>query len=297
MRINTKIHNLNHFIKSILGDLEFLVTKLSLRKNELYVVNYHGTQKKFLPNFRKQIVFYKKYFEIITPVQLNDFYSGKLNYLNKPLLLITFDDGIKNNLYTAEILEEYLLKGYFFVVPEFVNTNLAMQTSFFKKNIRQNINPNLDHEPEDFYAINWPEIKALLNNGHLIGSHTQTHQLVANRSSFENSVYEIETSKMNIAKKLDQNISSINAFCSNHNTLLSVGIKELACIQKNYNFHFTTIAGSNQMSGSKLFIKRINVESFWLLGAVKFAFGRWGLGRWKSAIAKYLQIMELTNLH
>ena len=295
MRINTKIHNLNHFIKSILGDLEFLVTKLSLRKNELYVVNYHGTQKKFLANFRKQICFLKKNFEIISPDQLNDFYLGKLEYYNKPLMLITFDDGIKNNLYAAKILEEYLLKGYFFVVPEFVNTNTDLQTSFFKKNIRQKINPYIDQEEEDFVSLNWAEIKLLIKKGHLVGSHTQTHQLIAKRSSLENSIDEIENSKKNIATKLSVNIEFINAFCSNHNTLVSVGEKEFKLIKENYDYHFTTIPGSNIKTDSHFFIKRINIESFWLSGAVKYALGRWSLYRWRKATIQYLQIMESCN--
>lgn len=292
MNINTKIHKLSHLIKCIIGHFEYFTTKLSLQKNQLYVINYHGTQKKFLPNFRKQIIYFKRFFEIISPAQLNDFYLGKINYFEKPLLLITFDDGFKNNLYAAEILEEYNISAYFFIVPDYINSTLEQQMQLSDKNIYPNINRFIDNEPEDFQHLTWTEIEGLLTKGHVIGSHTQTHRLIAKNSTFENSLKEIETSKKNIAEKLGLNTSSINAFCSTHDTLLSIDVKELRLIKKNYEFHFTTIPGANKEYGSKFFIKRVNIESFWLMGAVKYALGKWDLFRWRAAMEKYSRIME-----
>jgi len=297
MKIDFKIHGFLHIIKSVIGNIEFITTKLSLQKNTLYVVNYHGTQKKFLENFKKQLDFFRKYFEIISPTEFHDFYEGKLNNINKPFLLISFDDGIKNNRNAVKILEEYHLKCFFFIVPDFVNTMQELQEQFFKKSIRSRINNNIDSVPEDFQSFSWQELKAILSNGHAIGSHTQTHTLIAEASSAVNSEMEIVWSKQKIAEGLNVPVSLINSFCSNHNTLRSVGIKEFALIKANYHYHFTTLPGTNRPTDSKLFIKRINIESYWLSGAVKFALGKWGLRRWRFATAVYTQIMGSSNLN
>jgi len=287
MNINIKIHTKNHLIKNILGNVEYLLSKLSLKKNELHIINYHGTQKKFLTNFRNQLAFFQEHFLIISPQDLDAFYQGKLNSTNKPLLLITFDDGIKNNTYAATILKEFKLKAFFFIIPDFVDTPIHEQKEYFLKNIRPSINPNIDYTIEDFNAMNWHDIKNLLKDGHLVGSHTKSHTLISKRSSITNSVIEIADSKMIIAKKLNISPTLINVFCSINNSLESIGIKEKEIIQKNYSYHFSTLPGRNRSNSDPLFVRRINIETYWLMGAVKYATGKWGIKKWKNRIKEY----------
>ena len=291
MKVDFKIHNRNHIIKNIFGNTEYLFTNSGLKKNELTVINYHGTQKKYLSNLKKQLNFFKKEFSIISPNQLDIFYSGHL-VNEKPLLLFTFDDGIKNNLYAAELLNENNIKAYFFIVPEFIDTPLNRQKEYFINHIRPIINPHIDNKEEDFMALTWENIQALISQGHCIGSHTQTHTLIANKSTIENSTIEIIDSKNTIANKLKLPTSSINEFCSINNTLESIEKKELKLIKDNYNYHFTTIPGPNFSNSSPYFIKRANIESHWLLGAVKYAIGKWDLKRWKNAERAYLNLLK-----
>lgn len=292
MNLNLKIHNRNHLIKSVLGTIEFMLTKNRLKKNELTVVNYHGTQRKFLANFKKQIEFYKKYYCIISPEQLLDFYNNQLINYSKPLLLITFDDGIKNNIYAVELLKEYNIKALFFVVPGFIDTVADQQRNYFTTHIRPQINSFLDNEEEDFMAMSWEELKRINKEGHVIGSHTQTHTLVAKESTKENSVIEITNSKSIIAKKLNLPLSTVTSFCSINNTLESISEKELYLIVENFYFHFTTIPGANQTFSSPYFIKRSNIETFWLFGALKYALSRSEQRRWKTADLSYQKILS-----
>ncbi len=287
MNISLKIHSKNHLIKNILGNAEYLLSKLSLKKNQLHIINYHGTQKKFLSNFRKQLAFFKEHFLIISPQELDAFYQGKLNSMNKPLLLISFDDGIKNNTNAAIILKEFNLKAFFFIIPDFVETPIEKQKEYFLKNIRPSINLDIDTNLEDFNAMNWQEINNLLKDGHLVGSHTKSHTLIAKASSKTNSVIEIADSKMIIAKNLHIAPSLINVFCSINNSLESIGIKEKEIIQKNYSYHFSTLPGTNSSNSDQLFVKRINIETHWLMGSVKYALGKWGLKKWKNRIREF----------
>jgi hypothetical protein len=295
MKMNLRIHNRNHIIKSLLGNIEYMFTKLGLQPNELIVVNYHGTQKKFIQNFRRQIDFFNANFSIIAPEQITDFYSGKLNNKNKPLLLITFDDVIKNNLYAAEILDNYNIKALFFIVPEFIETPHEQQKEYFIKYIRPKINHVIDNKPEDFSALSWEDLKILITKGHKVGSHTQTHQLIAQKSTLENSINEIKNSKINIANGLRALPESINTFCSINNTLESISIKELQLIKENYAYHFTTFPGSNLNNSNPYHIKRSNIETYWLLGAIKYAIGRWDYGRWAAINKTYTEILKRVN--
>lgn len=287
MNFDSAIHPKNHLLKHFLGKLEYASTRLALNKAALYVVNYHGTQKKFLSNFKKQLQFFKSHFTILSPDQLASFYAGQLT--KGPYLLLTFDDGIRNNLLAARLLDEQNIKGLFFIVPEFINTSAGKQKEYFIRCIRPVINPVIDHEREDFEAMSWNDLRTLLNNGHGIGSHTRSHTLVAAAASQEQSKDEILGSKELIFSNL---ATEVHSFCSINNTLESVGKKELSLIRELYTYHFTTIPGINLPSSDPYYIKRCNIESHWLPGAVNYAIGNWDLKRWKKADEAYLKVLR-----
>jgi peptidoglycan/xylan/chitin deacetylase (PgdA/CDA1 family) len=282
MKINFKIHSITHIVKSILGNIEFLFSTTKNESCSLFVVNYHGTQKKFISNFERQLIFFQKNYTLISPEQLDDFYSNKLE--QKKYLLITFDDGVKNNLNAKNILDKYNIKAYFFIIPDFIDTVKEKQNDFFLRNIRPTINPAIDQNNEDFNSLTWEEIQDILKKEHGIGSHTKSHHLISNIASNTHSEQEIKDSKLLIEQKLN---IKINSFCSINNTSESIGRKEKQIIEQNYEYHFTTFPGPNSPTSSKLLIKRANIESFWLLGAVKYALGSWDLKRWKRKIEEF----------
>lgn len=286
--VDFRIHNKNHIVKSALGHFESLFNKHS--SNELVVVNYHGTPKKFIEKFKSQMAFFKSHFNVISPADFRNYYVG--NYQSdRASLIITLDDGIKNNLLAADVLNELDIKAFFFVIPDFINTARGNQKKYFIDKIRPEINPYVDSLSEDFEAMSWKEIKNILNEGHAIGSHTSSHTLVARESSIENSIYEIKTSKEMIARELDIVSGQIDTFCSINNTLLSTQKEEARLIRENYKFHFTTFPGSN-MDKNPLFVKRSNIESHWTTGAIKYAIGLWDRKRWRPEISSYEELIS-----
>jgi peptidoglycan/xylan/chitin deacetylase (PgdA/CDA1 family) len=284
MRYRPDIHPLSMVIKSFLGRLEFFSGKLRYAEGELLVVNYHSTPDKFLFNFESQVKFLKKHFTIIDPAQLGNYFLGKTFRSGKSLLLFTFDDGLKNNLGAASILEKHGIKAYFFIVPAFIDAAVTSQKNYYVNYIRPVINPKIDREPKDFESMSWEEVKLLIGKGHAVGSHSYTHTLIAEQSGQSNSAKEIVESKNCIEKNVGV---TINAFCSINNSLTSVGSKEKKMIAQEYTFHFTTLPGLNSENKDPLFIKRRNIEAFWLKGAVCYALGKMDLSRWKSRIDAY----------
>ncbi len=270
--------NFLYYLKVVIGFVEFATLRgFSWTDKELLVLNLHSTPKKLTTNFENHIKFLRKNFNIIKPSDLRN--SQLHSAGGKPKLLLTFDDGLKNNLYAAEILEKYDLQALFFIVPEFVESSLKKEgKKYYLTNIRPVVNPKFDKEPEDFESLSWLEIKRLVNAGHSIGSHTMSHLLNSDMEDYElNS--EITESKKFIEEKVDVTIMD---FCSPNNTALSVSRRALQFIELNYKFHFTTYHGANDAKNIPHQIKRINIESYWDLGVVKFALGRFQNNRMQS---------------
>lgn len=271
------MHSFSQRLKNISGNILSLLGDDLYPSAELLVVNYHGTPKKFIPEFMKQLEYLNRMFTVIGPQDLLNYYSGKRIESNKPLLLLTFDDGIKNNLRAADVLEKRNQKAFYFVIPGFIEAAPGEQKSFFRANIRPSFNEKLFDAEDDLIPMSWSDLSSLSSSGNSIGSHTYTHTLVAGSSSEENSTREIAGSKEIIERKINRMADS---FCSINNTLLSVGKKEMQIIRENYQFHFTTIPGSNFSGKDRYFIRRVNIETHWLPGALKYALGKTDRLRW-----------------
>lgn len=283
MNYNPKIHNRNHLVKSIVGRAEYFFSGLDHHRNELIVVNYHGTQKKFIDNFKRQLDFFLSNFRIISPSDVPSHFEGNLKS-TAPSLLINFDDGIKNNLYAVDIINSYKIKAFFFVVPDYIDTAVEKQKEYFVKKIRLVTNSNIDNKKEDFISMTWEELKDLQKTGHSIGSHSRTHTIVAANTSDESCHYEIITSKNRIVEMLGVNFCSVNSYCSPNESSLSTGKKEMELIKKNYRFFYSTYPGSNIIDKNPFFIKRSNIEIHWTMGGIQYAINRWIWKRWEKKV-------------
>ena len=267
----------SYYIKTILGKTEYLFSGLSVPAGELVVLNYHGTQKRFLPEFQKQLDFLSKHFSFFNPEELPRYFSKKNNFL-KPAVLITFDDGIKNNLHAARILSERKIYALFFIVPGFVESSETMLEAYFRKNIRQEIDRSIGTLQEDLTPMNWGDLQEIKKLGHIIGAHSTTQTLDSATSNDEKSFHEIVVCKNLLSAATNSNISS---FCAPNNSLLSCGIREMKLIKQHYNFFFSTIPGSNLSENNPFFIHRSNVEVDWNKGAFIQSIGKWDRERWE----------------
>lgn len=80
---------------------------------------------------------------------------------------ISFDDGLKDNLVAARIMEQHGVQGCFFVVPDIVGeTDPGKLAKFCKERLLYN-------HTDSF--MNWDDIVQLKKAGHEIGNHSQSH--------------------------------------------------------------------------------------------------------------------------
>jgi peptidoglycan/xylan/chitin deacetylase (PgdA/CDA1 family) len=116
--------------------------------------------------------------------------------IDKPYICISSDDGFKNNIKAAEILNEYNAKACFFINPYIVENK-----SFDE--IKKHCNDYLFLPPIEF--MNWNDIEKIQKMGHEIGSHTMAHVNVANTSEDDfiedcNKTFEVLQKKCGEAK-------------------------------------------------------------------------------------------------
>ena len=105
-----------------------------------------------LTKFEKQILYLKKKsFESILPTQIDEIVKNK-SYLNKRYVLITFDDGYKDNLAAARVLKKHGFKAIFFIAAAHIGKTL-----------------------DDVEMLDEADIKELVNMGMVIGSHSYKH--------------------------------------------------------------------------------------------------------------------------
>jgi peptidoglycan/xylan/chitin deacetylase (PgdA/CDA1 family) len=86
--------------------------------------------------------------------------------IDKSYVVISSDDGFKNNLRAAEILTDFGISACFFINPWIINVNDFATISQYCKE-------KLNFPPVEF--LNWSEVDSIKKMGHEIGSHTMTH--------------------------------------------------------------------------------------------------------------------------
>ncbi len=96
--------------------------------------------------------------------------------IDKPYLVISSDDGFRNNLRAAEIMNKYGISGCFFINPSIIDLKDEGAIKIF---CRQRLN----FPPVEF--LTWQEVERLQKWGHEIGSHTMNHINLANSTEQE----------------------------------------------------------------------------------------------------------------
>jgi peptidoglycan/xylan/chitin deacetylase (PgdA/CDA1 family) len=270
----------------VTGKILYGLFRFPHTKNDLLVLNYHSTPEWLMPEFEKQLQFFTKHFHFVTPGFLNQYYNGKpaTEFQDeKPGLLFTFDDGLKNNLHAAGMLEKYHTRGLFFLVPEFLKTEVSLQKNYYMNNIRNIVNFNIDSQQDDVNALSVSDIQKLIAAGHAIGSHSLTHTM-QNSDDATKMVNEIVQSKNELESAFGVTVTS---FCAPFDSLQSTSKKQMDLIREHYRFYHATFPGSNFEDRDPYFIKRVNVECWWPLDVIKFALSNLEWKRWRSRRQKF----------
>ena len=233
-------------IKKIINYFLYTLIKLNFLKlpdKSLRVLMFHDIID--FNNFKNQISILNKHWSFITPKQFYNICKGKKK-INKRLLLLTFDDGFKSNLYIAEnILQIFKIKAIFFLPLKFLLIKKkSLKIDFIKKNLKiSTLNKKMNN-------MNLTDIKKIIRLKHSIGAHTYSHINLKNVKNNKLLKYEIIDSANNLQKMLK---IKINDFSFNFGRLKDISPKMLSLSKKRFDFIYTGIRGENLNTNKIIF--------------------------------------------
>jgi len=225
--------------------LSQVITKFYFKK-PLRVLIFHSV--KDTGKFNKLIKALTRDWHIITP---NEFFHLLDNNIkvSKPTLLITFDDGFRNNLKILSILDDYSISALFFICPglvELESRNLLF--SFFsKKQFR------IKSNYEEIKLLNWDDLRFIQSKGHSIGNHSSFHYQV-NRLLIRELQEDVSLSKNLLLKNLEFN-KSFDSFSYPFGGVNHINLSSLKYLSKSFKYVFSGIRGNNNCSSSKIIFR------------------------------------------
>lgn len=233
------IKNLIALILDEIGILNVLIHKCYKDSQVIRVINYHRTPNNELETFKKQLAYYEKNFTNIDYDTFISFMNGEVK-LEKPGIILSFDDGLLNNYENAApLLEEHHLTGWFFV-----STGLHTDT-----------------------YMSYENMKDLIFRNHVIGCHTYTHHRMNKNDTDSLLKHEIIDAKNDLEQAVNHNVD-IFCWCGGEeNTYTSIAQRK---IMLTYKWGFMTNSELINKETNHYFLQRTNVEARWSLSLMKF---------------------------
>jgi peptidoglycan/xylan/chitin deacetylase (PgdA/CDA1 family) len=242
----------------------FFFISLKMYGNHIRVINYHDTPEGEMKNFEQQLRFYAQHY---SPVSFNDlefYYSNKTWSKEKPGLIISFDDGYRNNYdFAFPLLEKYNFTGWFFIPSGLMDIPNSEQYDFAGRNKTRF---------EKVYKgerilMSWNEIRSLSIN-HVIGCHTWSHHRMNMDDDESVLTKEIEASKKILEEKIQKPIGSFCWVGGEENTYTTKAAQKIK--SAGYKFSFMTNSYPFTFRQNPLQIQRTNIESANPISLVKF---------------------------
>lgn len=189
----------------------------ALRAPYLRGVNYHETEARHADNLRRHVEFFLRHYDILDENGLADFIA-RTPRSEMPALVICFDDGQTNNYeVAAKVLAEFRVRAWFFVIAGFIGTTKDWGAG------------RIEH------FMGWDQLRDLAEQGHVIGSHTWSHPVLARISGAELR-REVAGSRIELERHLGR---AVRSFCIPFGTIQSFDGHAVAEAIGSYDHVFT----------------------------------------------------------
>jgi peptidoglycan/xylan/chitin deacetylase (PgdA/CDA1 family) len=235
-------------------------------KNYIVSITYHDTPSNDLSKLEEHLKFLSKYYENCNLSSLDDFFSGKKAFKDKPGLIITFDDGLYSNyLFAADLLEKYGFTGYFMIPVGFCEVDILEQEMFANVAL---INYSKDRTHK--LAMNWSDISDLRSRGHIIGCHGYSHCRLSKELTDNQISKEIFESKNLLQERLNENIQVFTWIGGEE---WAYGRASFNAIKMaGYKYVFCTNCKPIFQNSDHYFLERYHVDSFYNLMQLRMVF-------------------------
>ena len=172
-------------------------------------------------------------------------------------VLLTFDDGFRSNRVVAEkILAKHGVRGVFFLTEKFIGLSSGDAFSFASKRFYPNSKLRIANISQ-FEPMSWDDVYWLIENDHVIGAHTTTHPNLSEINSEDQLTDEIIGSADRMEEKLR---TKINNFSYPFGNISAINISSERLARKRFKFSFSNIRGNLEISPSRSFLYRQNID-------------------------------------
>jgi len=154
---------LKKIIKKVIVNSGFITLLINVSGNIFRILMYHGVSKYSLPieQFEKQLNYVNKYFHCYWVSEIARLLKERPQ--NKPILFLTFDDGLKNNFKNVvPILKKYNVKATFYITSNLLNNSQMLWNHEMRCLLMMIKNEELPETLENFSnnsKIRWREVK------------------------------------------------------------------------------------------------------------------------------------------
>jgi len=247
-----------------LSQIAHYLNKKLYKDGYIRAVNYHGTPPIHAKGLERQLEYYRNMYSPVSEGDLGRFLGTGKWHKSKPGLIISFDDGLKNNYDVAlPLLEQYGFTGWFFIPLRFCQVPPDRQVEYADTHrIRISSKCRTDR-----VAMSAEEIE-LAAGSHVIGSHTMTHCRFLPDISSSQMQSEIKDSKLELEAIVGKRITSFAWVGGETDTYQEHAMKLIA--ETGYQFCFNTISCAITSRSSPLMLGRTNVEMPWPTDLVRF---------------------------
>jgi len=230
------------------------------KKPRIHLLYIHHIFKDEVKNFDSLLQFLSKDHTFISHSEaVERIAEGKID---KPYISFSSDDGIKNNLKAAEILNKYNAKACFFINPKTIDLNSVAESTKFCAD-------RLEMPPVEF--LNWNDVNSLIEQGHEIGAHTMEHDDVAKLTpeAFKQDLLDCK-------EIITQKCGSVKHFAYTYGTYENFNkIAHDIVFETGYESCATGVRGAHISNGQKLeknkiLLRRDHIIGAWKLNHMKF---------------------------
>jgi peptidoglycan/xylan/chitin deacetylase (PgdA/CDA1 family) len=185
--------------------------------------------------------------------------------VDAPYLAFSFDDGLKNCLHAASVLEDYGARSCFFVCPGILGETRSDVVDDF---CRQRL-----HVPP-LEMMGWADAEHLLSRGHEIGGHTVTHRDLAHLSPAE-----VQEEVAGSFDALHARLGEVAHFAWPYGRFPTFTPEAAACVyDSGYRSCASALRGCHVADGNageaQPCLRRENIEALWPLGHTKYLLAR-----------------------
>ncbi|MGH7296818.1 MAG: polysaccharide deacetylase family protein [Polyangiaceae bacterium] len=213
---------------------------------------------------------YREHFQCLDQDGLLGFLRGTLR-LRRPGIVISFDDGLRDNAtVAAPLLEESALRGWFMVPGAFLDEPEANQPRFFRHHVRAT--PNAEH-PADTpaRAMSWANARELAGRGHVLGCHTWSHRPLGPGTPAETIAREVVDARQRLEDRLGR---EVRTFAWARGRVGDYSAPAHRAVARNYDLALSSLGQAVRPNADPHAVHRFNVEASFAMSVVRFQVSR-----------------------